>query len=413
MPVTAMDLRNQSGSVANLSSLLGSVNTASFLFGDDETPPSIRQAKQLTASPDAKTYLQLHTTDDKFPILVRREGDGNAQLSASSAGLDLALSQLPGPEDQPSTDRTTASRHRQSLPPSAMRQTAFLAGDAGMSPLNGILTDMATAKNTAANRRSLEVKFSGLVENKRPALLPTPMNGATNGLPRLQSSYSTNDIPTLKSTSAIFPHQQIVGHSQNPHQELVVSDIQSPPPQPPTANTLGNRQSQNAQSYPNNRDSSHDVGTVNSNLQASAAPFGPSASTSAQTPHSAHLPINGIIGGATPSMAAPYGAPAYYGGYGMQMLTGGMNNMYIGNQGQWPLQTPTPAPAQASAPTYQGALGGYPQYPQPTPVRFPDNQTRVMQQRRNQNGDGKFSFESSQKLTDMLHRNCTFCQCAT
>lgn len=38
-------------------------NTARFLFGEEEG----------TSSPDVKNYLQMNATDDKFPILVRRE----------------------------------------------------------------------------------------------------------------------------------------------------------------------------------------------------------------------------------------------------------------------------------------------------------------------------------------------------
>jgi hypothetical protein len=42
---------------------LDQTNTARFLFGEEDG----------ASSPDVKNYLQMNATDDKFPILVRRE----------------------------------------------------------------------------------------------------------------------------------------------------------------------------------------------------------------------------------------------------------------------------------------------------------------------------------------------------
>jgi hypothetical protein len=59
MPVT----KSRNGMHEMLS--LDQTNTARFLFGEDD---------QGAASPDVNSgYLQMNTTDDKFPILVRRE----------------------------------------------------------------------------------------------------------------------------------------------------------------------------------------------------------------------------------------------------------------------------------------------------------------------------------------------------
>ena len=57
MPVT----RSRNGMHEMLS--LDQTNTARFLFGEDEA----------ANSDDAKSYLQMNTTEDKFPILVRRD----------------------------------------------------------------------------------------------------------------------------------------------------------------------------------------------------------------------------------------------------------------------------------------------------------------------------------------------------
>ena len=57
MPVT----KSRNGMHEMLS--LDQTNTARFLFGEEEG----------ASSSDVKNYLQMNTTDDKFPILVRRE----------------------------------------------------------------------------------------------------------------------------------------------------------------------------------------------------------------------------------------------------------------------------------------------------------------------------------------------------
>jgi hypothetical protein len=57
MPVT----KSRNGMHEMLS--LDQTNTTRFLFGDDDIP----------STSDPKSYLQMHATDDNFPILVRRE----------------------------------------------------------------------------------------------------------------------------------------------------------------------------------------------------------------------------------------------------------------------------------------------------------------------------------------------------
>ena len=60
--------RNEMPDYASASSL-GQINTTGFLFGDDEAQG---KKEHSTTSPDVKSYLQMNATDDKFPILVRR-----------------------------------------------------------------------------------------------------------------------------------------------------------------------------------------------------------------------------------------------------------------------------------------------------------------------------------------------------
>ncbi|KAG9964529.1 ARM repeat-containing protein, partial [Aureobasidium melanogenum] len=374
--------------MAELSTHLGSVNTTGFLFGDEDDLKSTR-VQNSAASPDAKHFLQYQASDDKFPILVRRDGEG-MQLSASAAAVEMAKTQQNGTDNQ---DRATTTRtNRQSLPPSAMRQSGY--GDAGKSPLNGILTELNTAKNTAANRRSMEVKFSSLATPKRPGLLASPNGVGSNGLPKLQGSYSTNDIPTLKTTNAANFSDK-AGAVQSPRPEFV-----SPTRQP---NVLSNGHqngfhtpSRQAQEQPQSEDLSSAT-SQRSSLQASAAPFGPSVTSPSFEPARAiNNNSNGMVNGhINPPSMQTYSNGAYYGGYGMHMLGNGFNQMYLGNQGggQW-----------GHMPGFQhGFGGGYPQQlSQQSSARYNDSQPRVMQQpRRGQTGDDNSRY-SNVKLQDLV-----------
>ncbi|KAK4986171.1 hypothetical protein LTR66_007948 [Elasticomyces elasticus] len=382
MPVTGLDLRNRSD-MPDMASLLGQVNTTGFLFGDEDEKP-LKKTHNSTASPDAKTYLQLHTTDDKFPILVRHDGDGTMQLSASSAALDLALSQSPAPETQQMTDRATAAHNRKSLPPSALRHSGAFNGDLGLGQLNGILTDPNAVKNPAANRRSLEVKFSGLGETKRPPIA-SPPNGVANGFPKLQSSYSTNDIPTLKSTGALSspPNQNIttpVKSGHEPSYQIQNSNLSRTSPN--TASTRFSAEFSGIDAAFNVQ--SNGFRPAQSVLQASAAPFGPSVTSPA-------VETSNITNNLTAAPMSQFAAPAYYGGYGMQMLNGGFNNMYLGNQAQWNNQMQP----------YQAGFGGFPQYSPYGGARAPDSQSRIIQQRRMQSGEENARF-ANVKLESLL-----------
>ena len=146
MPVTGYSRKRNT---ADLSSL-GPINLASFLFEGDDDRHRISKSN-TTSPPNAKSFLQIEHTADGFPKLTRRED----KVDLSSSALDLAFAQGVEPQQQ-LTDRATASRHRISLPPSA------LSSNFGIAPLNSILAN-ADSKASAANRRSMEVKFLSLI----------------------------------------------------------------------------------------------------------------------------------------------------------------------------------------------------------------------------------------------------------
>lgn len=329
MPVTAFDLNTHSKIFANAGPQLGAVNTTGFLFGDEEDSQPALPVKQVRNSPDANTYLQLHTTDDSFPILVRREGNGSHVLGSSTPT-----------EQESATDRSIKSRHRQSLPPSAMRHSALLSGDV-MSPLNGMLSDITTAKNTAANRRSMEVKFSGLSDQpKRPGLLALPGKGSMNGNPRLSSSYSTNDIPTLKSIGVTIADRQDSMTMQSPIERTPASERLQPsfpsidasstriiqPGPTAFAETPEEHLHQDHRRHSQEQAQLRQNSIAQSALQASAAPFGPSASASTNggPPSNAGLASSHVM---TPFSAQP----SAYAGYGVQYNAAPFTNPYATN----------------------------------------------------------------------------------
>ncbi|KAL6153760.1 hypothetical protein ACJBU6_07064 [Exserohilum turcicum] len=130
MPVTRMDYGIRPD-LPDLSSVLGHIDTAGFLFGQED--------RSIT-SQDRNGFLQMGNTKDDFPVLVRRDGAGNA----------------PPVDDY----------------------------ESGRSNTNG---DNTPKKSANSNRRSVEFSFAS----------------PTNAMPKLTQSYSTNDVPTLKNSAGI------------------------------------------------------------------------------------------------------------------------------------------------------------------------------------------------------------------
>ena len=363
---------------------LGHINTTGFLFGDDDEKAVAK--KESATSPDVKSYLQMNATDDKFPILVRREeypglvGDphgvnvgptplnGWLQLSASSAALDLALSQSPGPESQVNGWSPFAARHRHSQ--HSLPQNVFNAQSNG--PVNTSASSSGSQQSPESivtsgqlNRRSMEATLASYPQASRPG--PTALaDGGRPALANVQSSYSTNDIPTVKSINGaggvVTPTKS---HAQQQFHNHNASLGRIPP------NGVSNRQSRDLSGAETRREEPTNAPqSVASALQASAAPFGPSAAAAspAESPPVGLHPIN----------AGSYAAPTFYGGYGMQLMNMGMSPIQMANPLTFNHQMPAFAPQNPFAP-YQ-AYG--------PPARFADSQARVIQQRRMQNGEG-------------------------
>ncbi|GIZ36981.1 hypothetical protein CKM354_000044500 [Cercospora kikuchii] len=394
MPITAYDRSKR-----NTTDLVfGPVNTTGFLFHDDDKLTSLPKSNQ-TSPPDGKTYLQVQHTADGFPKLIRREENGDLQFSPSSAALDLASSTSEA-EPMHVAERASANRHRISLPPSA------LSGSANIAPLNSILAN-ANDLRPSNNRRSMEVKFTA--ETKRPALLATPPRGHTNGSAMPQSSYSTNDIPTLKSING-DTHEGGVSVLSPPNQQAALANATTSPDQN-RATTLqsllsaANRQSQDYTTHGSQEDSRDDFNGSQPTLHASAAPFS--------------IPSDHNQSYTSPNVA-PYAAQpaAYYGGYGMQMLSNGFGNMGLNGNGfpppgQWGNQFNSPY-------GQQGGYGGFQQFPPNGQAaagagRFEGggnhhhNNSRSTQQQRKQAADeaqAKYNSVKVEQLTGEIYGLC-------
>lgn len=109
--------------------------------------------------------------------------------------------------------------------------------------------------------------------------------------------------------------------------------------------------------------------SIQSALSGNAPPFGPALSQGG--------PQSNVAGVAPPNGQQQYMSGYYNGGYGMQMMTMGMQNMNLAPQPGYSAHNPYAYSNMYAAPP-------------PPPQR--DSQARVIQQRRQNDGDGKISI---------------------
>ena len=388
MPVTSSMTRKRE-SVPEYSEMMGSfqINTTGFLFGDDDDKPSA-QAESAT-SPDVNTYLQMNTTDDKFPILIRNNkrpdmvneastferilANGQLQLSASSAALDLALAQPPAVDSQ-TNGWTALARHRpsqQSLPQNNLEATAKnrLSVDSPNSSsqqsIDGSLESPLTKRQL--NRHSMEATLASFGHQNQSNQSSSKAPIERPNLANLQSSYSTNDIFTMKKAvgiaSPISPpktkaEQQFHNHNAS------LGRIPAHAVNPRHSRDLHKADEGQEERTPTQK-------SIQSELHASAPPFGPSVMSS--------IAAEQVAPGY--SNVSPYTNPAYYGGYGMQQVMNmGMTPLAMNGQATFgnqmaAFQNQTPYPA------YQHNFS--------QPARFKDSQARVIRERRMQNQEGQ------------------------
>ncbi|CAD6449773.1 79d3e87a-06a9-425a-8ebf-7e366b9582fa [Sclerotinia trifoliorum] len=352
MPVT----KSRNGMHDMLS--LDQTNTTRFLFGEDEN----------AAPGSVDKYLNMNATDDKFPILVRRD-EYPGLLSASSAALDLALSQSPAPESNANSWNSFA-RHRpnqQSLPmnslqPSQQVATSVTQSSSAESPISV----------RPSYRHSLDLKFfEGPQEGSAQVASPPKHIQATP--PKLQSSYSANDVPTVRTGTN---GMQSNNNTPNSHaQQHLHNHNASLGRIPPNAMNRLSREMTSGDNGSLREAQNGGYQSIQSALQASAAPFGP-ALTQGMTQGMSQAQMS-------PSVTSPTGqqnysaqVPGFYNNYGMHMMSLGMQNMQL---------SPPMYPPPNSYNNYNNSM-----YQHNGGQR--DSQARVIQQRRQNDGEAMNRF---------------------
>ncbi|KAI1368987.1 ARM repeat-containing protein [Xylaria arbuscula] len=330
----------------NLYDNIDQTNTTGFLFRDDD------------ATMDSSNYPSGgDASEDHFPQLHPQKGNPN-RLSASTSAMDLA-SQLGSSEGNATNGWGNITRHRQQQSLSTL-------------PTSQVADSMGSMQSDIRPlRHSMDLhQLKGSATENPPASIISPSNTQVlTTPPKLQASFSANDIPTVKSmpnagASSANAHAQQHFHNHN----ASIGRI------PPGAMKRHSREL----SGDNHAVVTQPGGTfpsIQSQLQANAPSFGPMVSnqTSVQPPVSAGM-------GTTAPSPSGQSYPYYHGynptgqnnAYNMGMLAMNMQNM---NMNGYPQQNYT----------------GYGAVYQP-PVQPRDSQQRIMQQRRAQNDDNQNRF---------------------
>ena len=238
-----------------------------------------------------------------------------------------------------------------------------------------------------ANRRSMEAAI-GSHRHVPTQIISNGTGLARPNLANIQSSFSTNDIPTLRDTvgmgtaAAGMANITAQARAQQQFHNHNASLGRIPP------NALSNRHSRDLTAADVRKEEpTNGYHILNSALQGSAPAFGPSATTAASTE-----PFTSIV---SPTVSQQFAPSAYYGGYGMQLMSMSMT----------PTQPNNPMAFANQLNPYQTQQPYYPYQNYGQPNRFQDSQARVMQQRRLQNGEGMSLEEIPHLRFDLLNIN--------
>lgn len=369
MPVT----RSKSG-FYDFSSL-DQTNTTRFLFGEDEDH-SNGESKLYQAN-NTKSSL-----DENFPTLTRREGQPH-MLSASSAALDLALAQLSNTDTAPANDWSGSGHHRgqpsMSGMTSAQRNSATLA-----------TSGAANSSEASTLRHSFDMKYyTDNTSDVSASIMSSPTNHILATPPKLQSSYSANDVSTIKTTPG-----SVVSNTNNHAQQYLHNHNASLGRIP--AGAIPNRHSRELSSG-DMSNVAREFASISSALHANAVPFGSTPGNFSQAPSSistgtlaaaAAAASAGTVAALPPSTTGSqyigyYGGPNYPGpASGVAAASG--PTPYGPNSLQALSQT-MQAMSLNGGPMYQAqGFNGYPSMygMQGGPAQIRDSQARVIQSRR-------------------------------
>ena len=345
------------------------------------------------------------------------------QLSASSAALDLALSASPGPDASSTRGWSNVNRHRpqHSLPiinNNPAQQTSSLAS-------------LNSSRNSSV-RNSLDLNYLPEITGDPSNGIMTSQGSGNSGIatpPKLQSSFSTNDVPTIKNQSS----SSMTGPNANNHAQQHFHNHNASMGRIPVG-AVSHRHSREMSAdaaIGGSREQSQAFQSIQSALQASAAPFGPSTAAAAPLsnpavsspngnghvnnfngffpPNNYGMPgggsgfnsANGSSGGNMPNalnssanmnngmgtMANPPNGLNNGNNYGMHMLTSGMQGMSVNTQAANGYNPQNYGSGYVS-PSFNNGAGSGSSTPQTQQPR--DSQARVIQNRRQMDNEGKF-----------------------
>jgi hypothetical protein len=325
------------------------------------------------------------------------------QFSASSTALDLALSQNHGTETPNTNGWGNVRRHR--AQPSL---TGLPNGSSGQSNSSD-----AGKLNGLSGRHSFDLKYygDGSAEATVAAMLAAPPSTMATP-PKLQQSYSANDIATIKSTPG-----STISSSTNNHAQQYLHNHNASLGRIP-AGAMHNRHSRELSTSEMNN-AVREYASIGTALQANAAPYsngpgnGPVQSNGPTAHTQAPLTANALAAAAaaasstgTVTSLPPTTAGnnqfmnGYYGGNNYSLSSAppvtasnpaayGINNMPVLAQAMQGLTLNGPGPMY---PPPQGFNGYATLYGAPAPIvnQAPrDNQTRIMQSRRQMETEGK------------------------
>lgn len=252
--------RNSISGLSSTKPALDKWSSTQYLFPsvEDKALGHLRDLERLS-TPDIKGYITLTETDDKFPTLSRR-GDSNV-LSANPDAHDLANPRTNGGEHHSHHSRNGSSH--QSLP-----HNIFNHGQ--LTSPNEDHNNYIHARHGA--RHSISNNFSTYRDRQDEVATPVPSNRPT----ALQSSYSTNDLPTVKGNVNVNGNGNSVTPPKTQHEQMHQHNA--------SLGRIPHGVANNRQARDEMDESEINGSQPQTTLQASAAPFGPQLTSSSQFP---------------------------------------------------------------------------------------------------------------------------------
>lgn len=197
MPVTRRDLSSHNGRTDS-PSLLDQVNTHAFLFGDEDKHEASSNAISERPTTRSRPLSLVHMDEDGFPSLLRQQTNENSDMS--NGNIDSATSN--------GASAAKRASYRRSLPQpfnsNSDDSPAFNFSSSTMLSGSGQVTP---TKAHNSNRHSMgaaqdgSYQFNSHQAQRSSTIGSPPVMSPGSEPPKLQSSYSTNDIPTMKNAN--------------------------------------------------------------------------------------------------------------------------------------------------------------------------------------------------------------------